>query len=139
MTIEIQPATLGQVVRSSKGNLVEVTQDVTNVAQQLKAIDENLVLLFDEEQLFYLVRHDVAQPDGSVEENLVLTSQQLGGHIVQRVQQIASQGYDYVRELEQMENEARARREHEISERQGPLLEQLAFALRKDLGLKTQF
>lgn len=139
MTIEIQPATLGQVVRSSKGDLVEVTQDVTNVAQQLQQIDPNLKLLFDEVQQFYLVRHDVPLPDGSVDENLVLTSQQLGGHVVDRVRQIASQGYDYVRELEKMENEARARREHEISERQGPILEELAFALRKDLGLKTSF
>jgi hypothetical protein len=139
MTIEIQPATLGQVVRSSRGNLVEVTQDVTNVAQQLKAIDENLVLLFDEEQLFYIVQVHVPQPDGSVKEDLVLTSQQLGSHIVQRVEQISSQGYDYVRELEQMEDAARKRRDHEVSERQGPILEKLAHALRKDLGLKTQF
>jgi hypothetical protein len=139
MTIEIQPATLGQVKRSSRGQLVEITQDVTNVAQRLQEIDPDLKLLFDEDQCFYIVRHDVARPDGSVDENLVLTSQQLGSHIVERVRQISSAGYDYVRELEQMEDAARKQRDHEVSERQGPILEQLSHALRKDLGLRSQF
>lgn len=139
MTIEIEPATLGQVKRSSRGQLVEITQDVTNVAQQLRDIDPDLKLLFDEVQHFYIVRHDVARPDGSVDENLVLTSKQLGAHIVERVRQIASAGYDYVRELERMEDQARRNREHAERERRGPILEELAHALRKDLGLRTNF
>jgi hypothetical protein len=136
MAIEIQPASLGQVKRSSRGQLVEITQDVTDVAKQLRDIDPDLHLLFNDEQGFYIVQHHVHEPDGSVTEHVVLTAKQLGSNIVDRVRQISSDGYDYVRELEQMENQARRDREHAEREARGPILEELAHALRKDLGLR---
>ncbi len=137
--IEIQPASLVQVVNSDRHNLVEVGQDVLDVVAQLKQIDPDLHVFYDEHEEFFVVEHHVHNLDGSVDENLVLTAQQLDQRIVERVRFISSSSYDFVAEGERMEDEARKREERLFSEQRAPVLEELAHALRKDLGLKRNF
>lgn len=138
--LEIRPANLAQVV-DYDGRMVEVASDVTNVAVQLREIDPNLKLLFamDAKDPYWMVRHDVPKPDGSVEEQLVLTSMDLGSHIVERVRQITGEGYDFVGELERLDAEAKKREDQKFTDQRAPILEKLEHAVRKDLGIKRNF
>lgn len=139
MPIEISPANLAQVV-SYEGRLVEITDDVTGVATQLREIDPDLKLVFaaEADPPYWLVRHDVAEPDGSVTEHLVFTSVTLDG-VVERVRRISADDYDYAGELEALDKQAHVAEEQRFTQERGPVLEKLAHALRKDLNIKTQF
>lgn len=134
--LEIRPANLAQVV-SYGGKMIAVTEDVTHVAQQLQELDPCLRLYCaaEADPMYWVVTRQVPQPDGSVNEELVNTSLDLGSHIVERLRQIDSDGYDYAAELEKQDEEARRNQEYREAERRGPILEKLAYAVRKDLGL----
>ena len=136
--LEIRPANLAQVT-SYRGRMVEIADDVTGVAQQLKAIDPSLVLMFADEAKtpYWTVFHREDQPDGSIEERLVLTSLDLGAHIVERVRQIDSDRYDYSAELEATDAAAKRAEEHRYSEQVGEIGERLHHALRQDLAKPT--
>ncbi len=138
--LEIRPANLAQVTTYG-GKMLMVSDDVTDVAKQLAEIDPDLKLLCAAEAnpVYWVVRHDIDEPDGSVTEHLVLTTYDLGSHIVERVRQIASGSYDYAAELERADAKARADEEHRFSEQRGPILERLSHAVRHDLGIKRDF
>lgn len=132
--LEIQPASLAQVQRSDRGDLIAIDDDVHNVARDLKAIDSGLKLEFDTVEEFFVVSW-LHMEDGQVKEKLVLTARDLDQRIVERVRRISLPDYDYVRELERIDREADRRADHEHREQVGPYAERLRHALRKDLGL----
>lgn len=135
---EIQPVNAMQVFQTDRGHLVAIDDDVQSVARELRAIDEGLKVWFDPDQDHFVIFHERTLGDGSVEEHLVTTAQELDQRIVERIRQISSRDYDYVAELERIDLAADRAAEHALSERIGPHLERLAHGLRKDLGLKAR-
>jgi hypothetical protein len=133
--VEIEAASLAQVRRSKKGTLVVVDDDVQNVARDLKDIDKSLRLEYDPHEEFFVVTQHRVLGDGSVEEHLVTTSRACDQRLVQRVREISDPRYDYAGELEKAEDAANRAREQKFEEQIGAGSEQLAHALRKDLGL----
>lgn len=140
MAIEIQPASLAQVV-NYRGKKVGITEDVTDVAKRLREISPDLRLFFmpESDPAYWQVERHVEQADGSVDEQLVLTSMDLGAHIVERIRQISSPDYDFVAELEHLDAKAKAKEEAHFADKRGEVLEELAHAVRTDLGLRKNF
>lgn len=137
--IEISPASVAQVHRTRVGGNIQIDDDVQGIAKELHEIDASLCLEFDPDEDLYIVYQAVAEPDGSTSEKLVTTwpldrNGPLDKRLVHRIRQIASEGYDYVAELDRIDAEAKAREEYEFAERMGPAAEKLAWALLKDLG-----
>jgi hypothetical protein len=132
--IDIQPATMQQVTRTDKGRLIAMGDDVQGVAKALHEIDQYLTLSYDPDQEYFIVRRDVPQEDGSVDEQLVLTARELDHRIVARVKEIGSEDYDYVGELDRLDAEADRRKDKAHSEKMGDAGERLRHALRQDLG-----
>jgi hypothetical protein len=135
--IEVRPAPLAQVV-AYRGRKVEIDADVGDVAVRLREIHPDLRLMYaiDAEPPFWQVERHVEEPDGSTTEHLVLTSMDLGAHIVERVRYIDSGAYDFAAEAEKQDREADARLEQHFEEQRHEVLERLAHAVRKDLGLR---
>ena len=139
MPIEVRPANLAQVV-NYQGKRLLIEQDVTSVAAQLSEVDPHLRLFcaVEADPMYWTVERHVPQADGSVEEQLVLTTQDLGSHVVERVKYIGSGTYDFVRELEETNAKADAAREARFTEQLAEAGEKLAWAIRKDTGEKTR-
>ena len=133
--MEIQPASLAQVVTGRGGRLIPITEDVANIARRIKEIDDSLSLQFNERGEFFVVVQTVETPDGP-EEKRVLTAQQLDERLIHRLKHITHQSYDFVAEMDRIDAQARKDEEHRFHEKAGEAGEVAAHALRKDLGLK---
>lgn len=132
--MEIRPASLAQVQQAPDGRMVVVDDDVLGIAQQLKEIDPSLCLRYSEAGEYFVIYQ---QSDDGVHQHLILTSQDLNPQVVERVRQIGSEHYDYMKELEAQDAAVERARDHAFSEKTGEVAERLSFAIRKDLGLLT--
>jgi hypothetical protein len=131
--MEIQPASMAQVVTGRGGRRIPVDDDVGNIARRIKEIDNSLSLQFNERGEFFVVVQTVDTPTGP-EEKLVLTAQELDERVLHRVKHITHQSYDYVAEMDQMDAQAKRDEDHAFHEKTGEAGEVAAHALRKDLG-----
>jgi len=138
VVVEVRPASVRQVVRGRTGRFVEVPADPQNVAEDLRRIDPNLRVRYNVDQRYWVVYREKPLPDGRVQKDLVLTALDLDQRIVKRVEYLYSRDYDYARELEQAEKEARKRARDEVGEMLGAAGERLHHALRKDMGDKSR-
>lgn len=130
--MRIEPSDITQVIRARHGRMVRLDDDVQSVARDLRDIDANLHLDYSEEGETFIVTHE---PEPG-EEYLVLATPNLDQRIVHEIRFIMSPGYDYVDELDKLEDAAHRARDHEFAEKVGERAEHLAHALRRDLGLK---
>lgn len=132
--MEIVPATLAQVRAGRDGRRVLIEDDVLDVAQQLKAIDESLSLHWNEQGSYFVVIHT----DEKGTENLVLTARELDNRVIDRVRQIGSANYDFLAEVDRLDKQAERDADHRFSERTGEIGERLAHAVRQDLQAKNK-
>lgn len=137
--IEIQPASVAQVHRTKVGRNVLIDDDVQGIARDIAEIDKSLCLEFDPGEELYIVFQKIDEPDGSRVERLVTTwsverNGDLDKRLVARIRQIASEGYDYAKELDRIDREAAAAEDKRMDEQFGPVAEKLGWALLKDLG-----
>lgn len=131
--MEIRPASIAQVAQARDGRMIEIGDDVGNVAKSLQQIDPGLRLRYSEAGEYFVVYWRPDEWDEG-DGQLVLTAQECDQRIVKRVQEIAQPGYDFAAELERLDEQTRTEKEHEWSERVGETGERLAHALRKDRG-----
>lgn len=145
--MRIEPAHVSQLRRANDGQMIEISDDIGNVAADLKAIDRHLKVRFAEagRPPFWAVYHE---SDDGRETHLVLTRQAyqnrsgvwegLSQEVVDRVMEIGHSSYDYVAEVEKQNQRAeqikRAHRRGRFEE----IGEVAAHALRKDLGVKDR-
>ena len=127
--MEIQPASLAQVRAGRDGRSILIEDDVANIAGRLKTIDDSLRLRWNERGEYFVVYQQLGR-----DEKLVLTAQQLDERILHRVQQITHPSYDFVGEIDRMDKQAQKDADHRFSEQTGEIAEELAHAVRKDLG-----
>lgn len=143
--MKIQPANIDQVQRAADGRIVLISAEESTVAADLRRISPRFKLRWCEhgDPPYFAVYE---MPEGGcpcVDPNcehghLVLTAMECDDRIVKRVEFIDSHGrsgYDYAKALD-------ARREQRLKDQRdrshetwGALGEQVAHALRKDLGL----
>lgn len=134
--MEIEAASIDQLKRADNGRMVLIEADVGNVVADLQAIDGDLKVRYSEAGDYFVLYKETPLPDGSVQQDLVLTSQKLDQRIVKRFQQISHESYDFVKEMEKKDAQADRDKEHEFEEKVGAIGEKLAHSLRKDLGHK---
>jgi pyoverdine/dityrosine biosynthesis protein Dit1 len=133
--VEIRAGNMRQVHTAlASGKLVAVGDDVQGVANDLAAIDPGLKLFYEPGEDVWIVKHVRQMPDGSEQEHLVSTFQQLDQRVVARIREISQPGYDYVGELDRLDAAAEREATHQFSEKIGPIGEKLAWAFRQDLG-----
>lgn len=140
-TGEIEPATIEQIRRGRDGKLHLITEDAGGIAQRLKEIDPRLHLRYSEAGEYYVVyAREKNEPEGT--GYMVATYQELDGRIIKDIERIKwlneRPGYSFADELEKKNAEAEAKREADFSEQIKMNAEELAFAMRKDLGMKTK-
>lgn len=140
-TGEIQPASIEQIRRGRDGKLHLITEDAGGIAKRLKEIDPRLHLRYSERGEYYVVyAREEGDPPGT--GYMVATYQELDARILKDIEKIKwlneQPGYSFADELEKKNAEAEARREAEFSEQIKMNAEELAFAMRKDLGMKTK-
>ena len=129
----IEPASLTQIRRGRDGRRIVIDEDVGEVAARLKEIDPKLGLQWNEKGEFFMVVEYVQKPEGE-EERLIFSAKECDGRIVKRMEQIAHPSYDFMAEVEAMDKQAEADKDHRFHEETGEVAEQLAHAVRKDLG-----
>lgn len=131
--MEIRPATIAQISRSKEGRMVQIDNDVQNVANDLHEIDPHLRLRYSEAGEYFVVYLKPEQGDEG-DGHLVLTAQDCDQRIVNRIREISAPTYNYVEELEKAEAKARKEKDDAWTEKIGPIAERLAFEMRKELG-----
>lgn len=140
--MEIQPASLDQVMLASNGKRINITSDVGDVVKDLKAIDSNYevhaVEYFDNGQLSAYFEIRCFNPTHG-KSYLVTTATELDQRIVNRIKEIRDPSYNYADELEKAEQENKDKLEVERKEQIGDIGERLAHAMRKDKGIKKNF
>jgi hypothetical protein len=135
--LEIRPASLTQLSRGREGMMIEIDDDVQGVANALNAIDSHICLRFSEAGGYFVAYW---KPDGwgNGDGYVITTANELDHRLIKKVERIyhecSQPGYSYAAALEKAEGEAKAEHDHEQQEKLGPMLEQLAHAMRKDLG-----
>lgn len=136
--MEITPAHIDQIRRGDDGRMYTIDADVGGVAADLQDIDPGLKVKWHENgnPPYYSVRYE---SEDRRSQQLILTAMELDQRIVERVRQIDSHGtsgYNYADELEKQDRKVREGRRAAFREKMGPVGEQAAHALRKDLGLR---
>ncbi len=135
--MEIEPATLAQVAMGRDGKMHEVDDDVGGIALRLKEIDDSLRLRWNEFGGFFVIYQMLDTAEGLLEK-LVLTAQELDGRIIKRVEQITHPSYDFVAEMDRMDEQAQKDKDHAFHEQTGEVAERMAHAVRKDLEAQNK-
>ena len=151
--VSVQPARIDQVAQTADHDWVILDADAGGVVSDLKKMDAGLEVRFSRSQECWVVfhrNHHGCPHNGTGGEGstyLVDTAQAsrsatgvwtgLDERIVKRFEEIDPFGrghYDYGAELERRTLKARDERRKQTEERMAQAGEQVAFALRKDLG-----
>lgn len=150
--MNVEPARVDQIRSASDGRMVLIDADAGGVAADLKAHDRYLkVRLAEAGDPCWIVFREIPLPDGDVRQELVLTAQAhmtgsgvwtgLDQRVVDRIKMIDAQsrsGYDFLAELDRQNAQAERDKIRSRHEKFGETHEQLAHALRKDLGVKSR-
>lgn len=132
--MRIEHASLLQVQQSVGGQSTLVENDVLDVVARLQEIDPNLFVVYQEAGNYFTIVETCK--DGK--ERGVTNVKELTPDVVDYVRMIGSDSWDVVAEMEKMDREADAAREHGFKEKVGEIGERLHHALRRDRGFDKQ-
>lgn len=136
--IEIEPASLTQVLDGYDGTFYEITDDTVNVARDLRAIDPSLHLRYSRRGRHYVVYQLIELDDGGRKEHLVTTALECDQRLVRRVREITHPSYDLAADLDRVEREGRAARDNALVRGLHENGDRLAHAARQGFGLKDR-
>jgi hypothetical protein len=132
----------GRLALTDKLELVEVENDVYGVVENLKRIDSRLHLSFNRSREVFVLEWRGFNDQGEYVEDFVGAYTELDHRIVHLIERLAAREnrnrYDLVKELDALERAKDAETEYAFMEQVGPAAEELAFALRRDLGIKNR-
>jgi hypothetical protein len=130
--MEIRPASIAQLSQARGGYLVEIDPGLQDIANDLARIDPNLRLRYSEAGEYFCVFYEPEHGDGY----LIFTAQELDQRIVKRMEEVYFRcnqpGYSFADDLEQAEAKNDREADHAWREKNGELMEKLAWALRHD-------
>lgn len=134
---ELEPIALQQLHRGAKGNMIEVDADVLNVVKDIKQIDTTLHVRWSQAgEYFVIYCREPHDPPGRGYS--VLHTPILDQRVVELLQKAAweqrQEGYSLADVLDKKDKEADKAQEYKFSQQIGERAEQLAYALRHDLG-----
>lgn len=123
---------MAQVALGRGGQTITITEDVGDIAQRLKELDERLVLRWSECGEYFQVIERL--PDGS--ESLVTTASELSPALIDHVRKLGHSSYDFAEELEAADKKAEREKDWRFEQEVGEIGERLAHAIRKDTEAK---
>lgn len=132
----------GRLALTDKMELVPVENDVYHVVDRLRRIDPNLHLSYHKTEKVFVLEWRGLSDQGEMVEDFVGAYTELDPRIVHLIEKLAAREnrnrYVLSRELEALEAQKEREALHAHEERMGPAAEQLAHALRKDLGVNSR-
>lgn len=132
----------GRLALTDKLELVPIESDVYHVVDRLKRIDAGLHLSFHKGEEVFVLEWRGFNDKGEWDEDFIGAYTELDSRLVNLVERLAAREnrnrYDLAKELERLDEQKEREARHLFDERQGPVAEQLAHALRKDLGVKSR-
>jgi hypothetical protein len=132
----------GRLALTDQMELVEVENDVFGVVENLKRIDAGLCLYFNQKEEVFVLFWKGLNEHGHFVEDWIGAYQHLDSRIVHLIERLAarenSSHYDLNAELDKLEKAKDVESERAFMEHVGPIAEELAFALKKDLGIKNR-
>ena len=131
---------MAQIRKGRDGKIHIIEADAGGVAEGLKRLDSRLHLRYSEKGDFYVVYcREEHEQEGT--GHLVGTFQECDQRIVKSIEETMYKwkqpGFDFGKELEEMDDKAEKEADHASLEATGEYAERLAFALRKDLNLNN--
>lgn len=142
--MDIEPATVDQVLRGRDGRYYEISGDVGGVVADLKQIDSHLGVRLSETGQHWVVYH---QPDERT-THLITTAKAYQGatgvwlgldkRLVERIRKIGSDSYDFVAEVDRINQEADRRKEQRKQEKIEDASERAVSELRRFTGRKSR-
>jgi hypothetical protein len=137
--VDIEPASMDQVVAARDGRTVVIDRDLGDVALQLRQIDPSLVLRYHPETHHYSVIQRM--PDR--QEQLVATCQPIPGgaphpKLIETVARVASSSYDVASELRAADTRRIREEEHRAAEETGLLLEEAYHRFKRQTGIQNR-
>lgn len=139
--MDIEHASLTQVVQGINGELIAIEDDVLDVARRLKEIHPSLHVYFNQQRHpkhgddGYFVIYELCD-DGK--ERLVTTAKELDPRLIAHFERLASESYDVVAEMDKMDDQAEKDKDHVFAEQVGEIGERLHHALRRDKEVKDR-
>jgi hypothetical protein len=134
-TFEVPIATYEQVVQAGDDFYIITARDSTLI-KEINDIDKRLHVKYNFRFDFFVLFAKEQTRQGET-EYLVKTFTKLDNRIVERVREISHPSYDFVKEGDDLEKQRDDEKLYKIRQTIGNTAEQLAHALRKDLGVKT--
>lgn len=131
---EVKPVSYEQVIEAGDDYYI-IDAATSQIVKEINEIDPRLHVKYSSRCNFFVLYAKEVR-EGREEEYLVRTFTHLDNRIVERVKQISHHSYDYAQDMEDGEKELDSKKLHAIKEKLGDNAERLAFALRKDLGVK---
>jgi hypothetical protein len=127
----IEPASIDQLKRGRDGRMILVEADVGNIVQQIKEINDCFNVRHSDAGGYFVVfyRNPLTQ-----QEELVTTAQELDGRLLNRIRKVAHRSYDFAAELKRLDEEIEREREYQFEQKVHERGEEIAHALRKDVG-----
>lgn len=128
------------------GQMVPIDDDVQGVANALNDIDPHLKLRYSEAGQYFVVywSADPTQTDEDIEREdkgetyVITTAQDLDHRLVHKVGEIYKRcqepGYSLGAELDRIDAADKKAKDAAFTEEHGEMYEQMAYAMRKDLG-----
>lgn len=133
--VEVKPASISQMQKVGN-DWIEVQKDLGEIAAELKKLDRRFVLYHSPHHQIYKITVRETNWNGT-KEYLVTTTKHLDRRLINRIQMIMSNDYNYSAELAKQDEKADRDREYAFEQKMAANSEQLAHAIRKDLGLNT--
>lgn len=132
--MDIEHASLACVQRGIKGELITIEDDVLDVARRLKEIHPSLHVYWNEQGEYFVI-YELCD-DGR--ERVVTTVKELDPRLIAHFEQLASESWNVVAEIDRMDAQADRDKEHAFAERVGEIGERLHHALRKDYEVRDR-
>lgn len=131
------------------GRTYAVENDVLGVAKDLFALSTSIAWRYPEaiqDSLQLRLRYSVSSDlfivyveyltaNHGMQQELVTAAPECDGRLFTRVQQIAHPSYDFLMDMEASDREKQREIDHKFNETMGELAQQLAHAVRKDMGI----
>lgn len=130
---ELEPASFEQIKEPQPGDWVVVEQDVGELVKELREIDPRLRVQHNRRTEVFALYTVEDTPEGE-KQHLVNTFKKFDKRVVNRIRQIYSVEYDFIKEGEDLEKAKDKAFEVEWEEKVQARSEELAYVLRRAFG-----
>lgn len=128
--IDIEPVGFDQIVRGRGGKLVVIENDVSGIAKQIKEINKDFFLRYNEQGEYFVVLQDMGP---GYRPHPVTMAQHCDQRLVERTRKVVHSSYDGGAEMDRQHDEQDRVNDAQFTEKVAEVSEKLAWAIREDI------